>query len=205
MWKSFFNFVNLKAIMANSRRQQALADMGMDFEHEDEQREQVLAKEQERHAEKEAKREALMATKSYRIMDKTAKYMDKYYLDPIIGLIPGSIGDFLSSIFTISFIYFAVAYVKSVPLTLAIICNTLKDIMFGSLPFFIGDVIDVFDHSYVANLKLITGYVNDDREVINEVNRNAVWSAIFIVIFCVLIYFIVKWTIALGNWVTSLF
>jgi hypothetical protein len=191
--------------MANSRRQQAQADMGMNFEREDRQRETALAKEQERQAEKEAKRDALMATTSYRIMDKTAKYMDKYFLDPIIGLIPGGVGDVLSSFLAIPFIYFALVQVKSIPLTLAVICNVLKDALLGSIPFFIGDIIDVFNRSYVANLRLITGYVNDDKEVIHEVNRKATWSAIFIVILCVLIYFIVKWAIELGNWIVSLF
>lgn len=191
--------------MANSRRQQAQADMGMNFEREDQQRETALAKEQERQAEKEAKREALMTTTSYRIMDTTAKYMDKYFLDPIIGLIPGGIGDVLSSFLALPFIYFALVQVKSIPLTLAVICNVLKDALLGSIPFFIGDIIDVFNRSYVANLRLITGYVNYDKAVIHEVNRKATWSAIFIVILCVLIYFIVKWAIELGNWIVSLF
>ena len=191
--------------MANSRRQQAQADMGMNFEREDRQRETALAKEQERQAEKEAKRDALMSTTSYRIMDKTAKYMDKYFLDPIIGLIPGGVGDVLSSFLAIPFIYFALVQVKSIPLTLAVICNVLKDALLGSIPFFIGDIIDVFNRSYVANLRLITGYVNDDKTVIHEVNRKATWSAIFIVILCVLIYFIVKWAIELGDWIVSLF
>ena len=191
--------------MANRRRQQAQADMGMNFEREDQQRETALAKEQERQAEKEAKREALMTTTSYRIMDTTAKYMDKYFLDPIIGLIPGGIGDVLSSFLALPFIYFALVQVKSIPLTLAVICNVLKDALLGSIPFFIGDIIDVFNRSYVANLRLITGYVNDDKAVIHEVNRKATWSAIFIVILCVLIYFIVKWAIELGNWIVSLF
>lgn len=191
--------------MANSRRQHAQADMGMNFEREDQQRETALAKEQERQAEKEAKREALMTTTSYRIMDTTAKYMDKYFLDPIIGLIPGGIGDVLSSFLALPFIYFALVQVKSIPLTLAVICNVLKDALLGSIPFFIGDIIDVFNRSYVANLRLITGYVNDDKAVIHEVNRKAIWSAIFIVILCVLIYFIVKWAIELGNWIVSLF
>ena len=94
---------------------------------------------------------------------------------------------------------------RSIPLTLAVICNVLKDALLGSIPFFIGDIIDVFNRSYVANLRLITGYVNDDKAVIHEVNRKATWSAIFIIILCVLIYFIVKWTIALGDWIISLF
>lgn len=191
--------------MANSRRQQAQAGMGMNFEREDRQREIALAKEQQRQADKEARRQALLNTASYRVMDKTAKYMDKYFLDPIIGLIPGGVGDVLSSCLAIPFIYFALVQVKSIPLTLAVICNVLKDVLLGSIPFFIGNFIDVFNRSYVANLRLITGYVNDDKAVIQEVNRKAVWSAVLIGILCVLIYFIVKWVIALGDWIVSLF
>lgn len=191
--------------MTNSRRQQAQADMGMNIQREEQQREKTLAREQQRQAEKEAKREELMNTAAYRVMDMTAKYMDKYLLDPLIGLLPGGVGDVLSSFLALPFIYFALVHVKSIPLTLAVICNILKDALLGSLPFFIGDVIDVFNRSYIANLKLITGYVNDDRAVIREVNRKAFWSAVLIVVLCVLIYFVVKWTIELADWFISLF
>lgn len=191
--------------MTNSRRQQAQADMGMNIQREEQQREKTLAREQQRQAEKEAKREELMNTAAYRVMDMTAKYMDKYLLDPLIGLLPGGVGDVLSSFLALPFIYFALVRVKSIPLTLAVICNILKDALLGSLPFFIGDVIDVFNRSYIANLKLITGYVNDDRAVIREVNRKAFWSAVLIVVLCILIYFVVKWTIELADWFISLF
>lgn len=191
--------------MTNSRRQQAQADMGMNIQREEQQREKTLAREQQRQAEKEAKREELMNTAAYRVMDMTAKYMDKYLLDPLIGLLPGGVGDVLSSFLALPFIYFALVHVKSIPLTLAVICNVLKDALLGSLPFFIGDVIDVFNRSYIANLKLITGYVNDDRAVIREVNRKAFWSAVLIVVLCILIYFVVKWTIELADWFISLF
>lgn len=191
--------------MTNSRRQQAQADMGMNIQREEQQREKTLAREQQRHAEKEAKREELMNTAAYRVMDMTAKYMDKYFLDPLIGLLPGGVGDVLSSFLALPFIYFALVRVKSIPLTLAVICNILKDALLGSLPFFIGDIIDVFNRSYISNLKLITGYVNDDRAVIREVNRKAFWSAVLIVVLCVLIYFVVKWTIELADWFISLF
>ncbi|GJG68530.1 hypothetical protein PRLR6025_19990 [Prevotella lacticifex] len=191
--------------MTNSRRQQAQADMGMNIQREEQQREKTLAREQQRQAEKEAKREELMNTAAYRVMDMTAKYMDKYFLDPLIGLLPGGVGDVLSSFLALPFIYFALVHVKSIPLTLAVICNILKDALLGSLPFFIGDVIDVFNRSYIANLKLITGYVNDDRAVIREVNRKAFWSAVLIVVLCVIIYFVVKWTIELADWFISLF
>lgn len=96
----------------------------MDFQKEDRQREEALAREQWREVEKQAKREALMNTTSYRVMDKTAKYMNKYCLDPIIGLIPGGIGDALSSALAMPFIYFALVQVRSIPLTLAVICNS---------------------------------------------------------------------------------
>lgn len=191
--------------MTNSRRQQAQADMGMNIQREEQQREKTLAREQQRQAEKEAKREELMNTAAYRVMDMTAKYMDKYLLDPLIGLLPGGVGDVLSSFLALPFIYFALVHVKSIPLTLAVICNILKDALLGSLPFFIGDVIDVFNRSYISNLKLITGYVNDDRAVIREVNRKAFWSAVLIVVLCILIYFVVKWTIELADWFISLF
>lgn len=191
--------------MTNSRRQQAQADMGMNIQREEQQREKTLAREQQRQAEKEAKREELMNSAAYRVMDMTAKYMDKYLLDPLIGLLPGGVGDVLSSFLALPFIYFALVRVKSIPLTLAVICNILKDALLGSLPFFIGDIIDVFNRSYISNLKLITGYVNDDRAVIREVNRKAFWSAVLIVVLCVLIYFVVKWTIELADWFISLF
>ena len=77
--------------MESSRRQQAQSDLGMNFEREDLKRNAALAKEQERVAKKQAKREQMMNRSSYRMMVKTAKYMDKYYLDPLIGLLTSSL------------------------------------------------------------------------------------------------------------------
>lgn len=174
--------------MESSRRQQAQASLGYDFEKEDQRRETALAKEQERVDRQKAKRQKMLNSSSYRAMETTAKWMDKYYLDPLIGLLPGGIGDLLSSVFVFPFIYFSLCVVKSIPLTLAVICNILKDMLLGMIPFFIGDIIDVFNRSYIDNLKLIVGFINDDRDVINEVNRKAFWSGVVIFIFCFLIY-----------------
>ena len=45
---------------------------------------------------KAAKREKMMNMPSYRLMVGTAKYMDKWFLDPILGFIlPAGIGDAL--------------------------------------------------------------------------------------------------------------
>ena len=196
--------------MESSRRQQAQADLGMNFAKEDQKREAALAKEKERADKKEAKRQEMMNMPSYRIMVKTSKYMDKYFLDPILGFIlPAGIGDTISSVFAFPFVYYSLSVVKSVPLTLAVIFNILKDVLIGAIPFYIGDLLDVFKRSYVENLRLITGYIEDDKEIINKVNKKAFWTAVFIVVLCWLIYVVISWAIHLGamarDWIVSLF
>ncbi len=192
--------------MESSRRQQAQADLGMNFNKEDEKREVALAKEQARADKKAAKREAMMSLPSYRIMEKTARYMDKYFLDPILGFIlPAGVGDALSSVFAFPFIYYSLCVVKSIPLTLAVIYNILMDVLVGAIPFCIGDLLDIFKRSYIDNLKLITGYIEDDQEIINKVNKKAFWTALFIVVLCWLIYLVISWAISVGNWIASLF
>ena len=194
--------------MESSRRQQAQSDLGMNFEREDLKRNAALAKEQERVEKKQAKREQMMNRSSYRMMVKTAKYMDKYYLDPLIGLIPGGVGDTISSLLAFPFIYYSLCVVKSIPLTLAVIYNILIDVMLGAIPV-IGNVFDIFKRSYVDNLKLITGYIEDDKEIINMVNKKAFWTAVFIAVLCWLIYLVISWAISLStwgyDWIASLF
>ena len=190
--------------METSRRQQAQNDLGLNFEKEDLKREAALAKEQERAAKKEAKRQEMMNRSAYRMMGKTATYMDKYYLDPIIGLIPGGIGDTISSLVALLFIYYSLCVVKSIPLTLAVIYNILKDVMLGAIPV-IGNVFDIFKRSYVDNLKLITGYIEDDKEIISKVRKKAFATAVFIAIICFLIYLMVLAAMAVAKFVFSLF
>ena len=169
--------------MESSRRQQAQADLGMNFTREDQKREAALAKEQERIARKEAKRQQMMSMPSYRLMVKTSTYMDKYFLDPILGFIlPAGVGDALSSVFAFPFVYYSLCVVKSIPLTLAVIYNILMDVLIGAIPFCIGDLLDVFKRSYIENLRLITGYIEDDKEIINKVNKKAFWTAVFIAV-----------------------
>lgn len=142
-------------------------------------------------------------------MVKTAKYMDKWFLDPIL------VSFFLPASATLcraclrSRLSITACVVKSVPLTLAVIYNILMDVLIGAIPFYIGDVLDVFKLSYVDNLKLITGYIEDDKEIINKVNKKAFWTAVFIVVLCWLIYVVISWAIHLGtmayNWIVSLF
>ncbi|KIP61284.1 hypothetical protein ST43_02940 [Prevotella pectinovora] len=144
---------------------------------------------------KQAKREQMMNRSSYRMMVKTAKYMDKYYLDPLIGLIPGGVGDTISSLVALPFIYYSLCVVKSIPLTLAVIYNILIDVMLGAIPV-IGNVFDIFKRSYVENLRLITGYIEDDKEIISKVRKKAFATALLIAVVCFLIYWVVRAAIA---------
>ena len=98
--------------MENTRRQQAENELGLDFAKEDKKRELALAKEQERVALKEAKRNELMQQPIYRLMDKTAKWMDNRWFDPIIGLILPGIGDTLSSVLAFPYIYYSLFEIK---------------------------------------------------------------------------------------------
>ena len=91
-----------------------------------------------------SRRSELAHDESYRTLEKIARVMDDYYIDPLLGLLPVGIGDMISSIVVIPFIYTSLVRLKSIPLTLAVLFNILKDILLGMLPFFIGDVIDVF-------------------------------------------------------------
>ena len=132
------------------------------------------------------------------MMVKTAKYMDKHYLDPLIGLIPRRVGDTISSLLAFPFIYYSLCVVKSIPLTLAVIYNILIDVMLGAIPV-IGNVFDIFKRSYVDNLKLITGYIEDDKEIISKVRKKAFATAVLIAIVCFLIY----WVVRAAIWVAS--
>lgn len=141
----------------------------------------------------------------YRCIAGIAKYMDKYFLDPIVGFFLPGFGDILTSTLAIPFIYISLFVVRSVPLTLAVIFNTLVDILLGMIPPWIGDIFDIFHRSYKKNLRLINGFVNDDQTIINEVNRKAIWMAILIVVCCVLIYLLYQLVEKFILWISGLF
>lgn len=196
--------------MEYSRRQQTLNDLGTDLGKNGQKQEWTDGNEKVTAEEREAKRQEMMEKRSYRVMAKTAKVMDKYFLDPILGFIlPAGIGDTLSSVFALPSIYYSLCVVKSVPLTLAVVYNILTDVLIGALPFNIGDVLDVFKRSYIENLKLITGYIEDNKEIVSKVNRKAFLTAVLIVILCLLIYVVISLAIHFGNivfnWIASLF
>ena len=142
--------------------------------------------------------------------DRTIKnVMDRYYLDPLVGLFFPTAGDIFSSAMTLPFLTVSLFKIKSIPLTLAILYNMLVDMMLGIIPLWIGDLLDIFSRSYAKNYRLIVGFVEGDKEVIQEVNRKAVLTAANILVLCVIIYWVAKLavylTTALWTWISGLF
>lgn len=188
----------------SGRRRKAQEDLGLTSQEEQMDIERSIRKEEQRKAEKEMRRMEIEMSSSYRMVQGIAKFMDKYLLDPIIGFFVPGIGDILSSVLVLPFIHVSLFKIKSVPLTLAVIYNVLIDVLIGLIPFYIGDIIDVFNRAYLKNARLITGFVEDDKEVISEVNRKAAWMGFMILVLCVLIYFMVLLVMKLMDWLGGL-
>ena len=141
----------------------------------------------------------------YRTLQRIARWMDTYYLDPILGfLLPAGIGDFVSALMAIPFIVFSLFVAKSIPLTLAIINHTLWDIFIGLTPFFVGDVLDVVSRPYRRNLQLIEGYLSGDKSTIRHIQKHVAITLFAILLCCTLIYFMFKVVLWFGEWIVGL-
>ncbi len=148
-------------------------------------------------------RKRLMDNKIYQTMNDITRYMDRYYLDAIIGIIPGW-GDVITLFCVVPFIYFSTRVIKSIPLTLAIINNALRDVLLGMVPFFIGDIIDVFHRANTKNMAMIQGFVDGNELVIKEVNRKAIQSAVILIILLLLIALMIWALVSFGSYLYSL-
>ncbi len=150
--------------------------------------------------------ERLEHSRMYGWLQRASDVMDRYYLDAALGFaIPGGIGDALAALISIVYIGFSAFKIRSFPLTLAIINNTLRDVLLGMIPFYVGDIIDVFHRSNQQNMQLIRGFVEGEPETINAVNRKAAYSIVLFISLCIMIYFMVKLVIWAGQQVFSLF
>ena len=143
-------------------------------------------------------------SQAYKLIEAIAKVMDKYYVDPLLGLVP-TVGDAVTSLLTLPYLYFSVFKLRSIPLTLALLCNMLIDFAMGVIPFWIGDVLDFFNRSYIKNYRLISGYVEGDEEMIKSVDRRAWWIALLIVVLCLLIWLLIKLAVWAWDWLAGLF
>jgi len=148
-------------------------------------------------------RKRLMDNKAYQAMQGLTRYMDRYYLDALIGIIPGW-GDAIALISVMPFVYFSMRVIKSVPLTLAVINNALRDVLLGMIPFFVGDIIDIFHRANTKNMQMIQGFVDGDETVIKEVNRRALQSVVVLIALLLLIALMIWLLVSFGSYVFSL-
>lgn len=188
-----------------NRRRAAQEELGYNDVQEQESINRSLQKEQERQAAKAARRAEIEESAAYRSAHAIAKYMDKWHLDAFVGFLPGGFWDFLTQVLILPYIYVSAVQVRSLPLTLAVIYNGLRDIAIGLIPLWIGNILDFFNRSYLQNIRLIVGFVEDDKEIISEVNRKAVKSAIMIGVFCFIIYLLVLLVIKVAGWIGDAF
>lgn len=190
--------------MQSSRRVQAQESLGVANVQQVIKDGTAIEQEIKRKEAKINKKIEIEQSQSYMQLKRIATVMDKYFLDPILGFIPG-IGDIATPIISVPFIYVSLFKVKSISLTLAVIYNSLRDMLLGMIPFFIGDLIDVFHRCHLKNLKLIVGFVEDDKEIIKEVNGKAVRCAVGIAILIGLIYLMFKMVASIASWISGFF
>lgn len=148
------------------------------------------------------RRARLMDNQVYQSMQSLTRYMDRFYLDAVIGLIPGW-GDAVALLCVVPFVYFSMCIIKSIPLTLAVLNNALRDVLLGMIPFFIGDVIDIFHRANMKNMAMIQGFIDGDEAIIKQVNRRALQSAIVLVVLLLLIALMIWALISFGSYLYS--
>jgi len=140
---------------------------------------------------RQQRQQRLQGNRLYRVMSGVTKYMDRYYLDALIGLVPG-VGDVFAVLSVLPFVYFSFFVVRSVPLTLAVLNNAFRDVALGMLPFFVGDAIDFFYRANQKNMALLEGFVEGDAQVVNTVNRKA-WQAALVLLLLLVIIVLLFW------------
>ena len=148
------------------------------------------------------RRQRLMNNKAYQTMEGLTRYMDRYYLDALIGVIPGW-GDAITMLCVVPFVYFSARVIKNIPLTLAVLNNALRDVLLGMIPFFVGDIIDIFHRANTQNMRMIQGFVDGDETVIKQVDRRAWQSAIVLFILLLLIALMIGLLISFGSYLYS--
>ena len=152
---------------------------------------------------RQLQRQRLMDNKAYQTMQSLTRYMDRYYLDALIGIIPGW-GDAIALLSVLPFVYFSLRVIKSIPLTLAVLNNSLRDVLMGMIPFFVGDIIDMFHRANIQNMTMIQGFVDGDETIIKQVNQRAWQSAIVLIVMLLLIGLMGWLLISFGSYLYSL-
>lgn len=128
------------------------------------------------------KHTTIYQSRSYRWGKQIQKYLDDYYLDGIIGLIP-LVGNAVGHGFNLVYIYLAWFKLRSKRLTLVIILNGLKDFVLGLIPI-LGPVLDFFYKSNKKNFELIEQFAAGNPQTIQQIHQQANQAISGIVILC---------------------
>ena len=138
-------------------------------------------------------------------MDSLSVYLDRYYLDGVVGLLPFGIGDVATAAIALVMFYFSAFVVRSAPLSVAVLANTMVDLALGLLPFYSGNVIDFFYRSNSKNMTLINKYVEGDKEVVSSVRRKVWASAAICFVMLGMIVLLIWAAVRITSWFMSLF
>ncbi len=133
---------------------------------------------------------------------KFSKIMDDYYIDPILGLIPGA-GDLISSILSLYSLRIAFK-LKSVPLFIAMLFNILLDLLIGLIPV-AGTIGDFFYKSNIQNYRLAEGYIFNDQKIRKSINKRVAVFTGGILVILFLIYTVWEWTGEVWNYLAGNF
>jgi len=147
--------------------------------------------------------ERLSESASFKLVWVARKY-DEWFLDPIVGFIIPGVGDLISSAATLPAVYVALVKLHSIKLTLAIIGAMITDFLAGLIPV-VGDVVDAFYRSSKLSSRLIVGYVEQDPDTIEEVNKRAIWSAIGLIALCLIGWFFYNLVVGIYHFIVGLF
>jgi len=72
------------------------------------------------------------------------------------------------------------------------------------IPFFVGDIIDIFHRANMQNMQMIQGFVDGDEAVIRQVNQRA-WQSVAVLIILLLLIALMIWAlVSFGSYLYSL-
>lgn len=145
-----------------------------------------------------------MSSRLFNLSYKIKHFFDDWHLDALIVFIPTA-GDIVTAFLSFPFIMFCLFKVRSIALTLAVLNNYMLDMIIGLIPFGVGNISDFFYKAHRKNLDLIMEFIDDDKSVIEEVNRKAVISAIILVVLIAIFILMIKFISQFVEWVGSLF
>ena len=149
---------------------------------------------------KEERRKLVETSRTFRLTKSIARWMDRYYIDPIVGFFLPAYGDVVSALLNLPFLYLSMLKLRSIPLTLAIIYNMLFDILVGLIPI-LGDFFDVFNKSYTKNSRLLHGFIENDQKIIGEINRKTLIIGVLCLLLVLLIYLLILLILQIGSWI----